>query len=103
MGKFYISVAAGAGFLLALAASADAGGRSQQTAGAVFVPPGFTHAPSNSNWGTSNVVTTPGSPAVTINTPPGWQKKSDNPSWNSSLGGPIPPGLSKCPPGLTGC
>jgi hypothetical protein len=102
MGKLYLSVAASAGLLLALAASADAGGgRSVQTTGTVFVPPGFSHAPSNGNWGSSTVTTSSG--PNTISTPHGWQKQSDNPSWNTSLGGPIPPGLSKCPPGLPGC
>jgi hypothetical protein len=97
MGKLYLSVAAGAGLLLALAASADAGGgRSGQISGQAFTPPGFGHvanspAVTHGNWDTT---TTPGIPR-----PPGW---SQNTGWNTSLGA-VPPGLAKCPPGLTSC
>ena len=38
-----------------------------------------------------------------MHTPPGWQSKTTNPAWNTTLGGPIPPGLSGCPSGLPGC
>ena len=44
MGKFYLDAAAGLGLLIALAASADAGGRGTgQLPGQPFTPPGFSH------------------------------------------------------------
>jgi hypothetical protein len=99
MGKFCLSVFAGAGLLLALVASADAGGRTGQS-GQAFIPPGFGHvattpAPSHADWTTNT------STGQTFIQPPGWS--NNHPHWNDSLGTPLPPGLAKCPSGLTGC
>jgi hypothetical protein len=101
MGKFYLSVAAGAGLLMALAASADAkGGRNGQAAGQPFTPPGFSHnttGQTNANWGTNSMSGQPQPPGFSHDTTGQTKAK-----WDDTLGG-VPPGLSKCPRGLTNC
>jgi len=93
MGKTYIAIAASAGLLLALTASAEAGGRSFAP-GTTFAPPGLTHLPSaatgHANFGTTT--TTP-----SFSSPPGWSHNTTGQTqgWNSSL---VPPGLNN-PPG----
>jgi hypothetical protein len=91
MGKSFVAMAASAALLLALTASAEAGGR---TRGAPFNPPGLTHLPTQ---GTTNGHFTTGytTPAGTISAPTSWTTKTNNPGWNSSL---VPPGLGNVPP-----
>jgi hypothetical protein len=95
MGRFCLSVFAGAGLLLALVASADAGGRTGQISGSAFTPPGFGHVPTSAQtqagWTTNTNTNQP--------QPSGWSNGSSH--WNDSLG--VPPGLAKCPSGLIGC
>jgi hypothetical protein len=101
MGKFYLVAAAGVGLLFALAASADAGGRrTGQLPGQPFTPPGFSHnttGQTHANWGTNSVSGQPQPPGFSHNT-----TGQTNGNWNATLGG-VPPGLAKCPPGLTSC
>jgi hypothetical protein len=96
MGKFCLSMVASAGLLLALVASAEAGGgRTLQQPGQAFTPPGFGQASTNANahagWTTNSNTGQP--------QPSGWTNGSSH--WNDSLG--VPPGLAKCPAGLTNC
>jgi hypothetical protein len=98
MGKFHLSLAAGAGLLIAFAASAEAGGRTF-TSGTTFAPPGLTHLPSaattNGNFNSTSINTPSGS--TSISTPSGWANQTNNPGWSSTLG-TVPPGLNN-PPG----
>ncbi len=84
MRKFYLVVAAGAGLLLAMGASAEAGGG--RTPGAAFTPPGFSQGQKNGNWGTNPT----GTPQ-----PPGWDRNvtGQTNGWNTTLTNSIPPGL----------
>jgi hypothetical protein len=96
MGKFYLSLVASAGLLLALVGSAGAGGgRTLQAPGQAFTPPGFNHVPTTTALDHGWTQDTPTSPLR----PPGYSNGSSH--WNDSLG--VPPGLSKCPQGLTNC
>jgi hypothetical protein len=100
MGKFYLVAATGVGLLVALVASADAGGRSGQISGQPFTPPGFGHnttGQTNGNWGANSVSGQPQPPGFSHNT-----TGQTNAKWDATLGG-VPPGLAKCPPGLTSC
>jgi hypothetical protein len=97
MGKSFVAIAASAGLLLALAASAEAG--NGRTPGQAFAPHGLTNLPSatsHAGFGTTTVGTT------TMSTPPGWRDNngtSSNPGWGATLGGTVPPGLGPVPPG----
>ena len=96
MGKFYLVVAAGAGLLFALAASAQAGGGHGRTPGQAFNPPGLTRLPdaATTNGHFTNNYSTPA--GGTISAPTAWTtKQTNNPGWNSSL---VPPGLGSVPP-----
>ena len=95
MGRWYIAIAASAGLLLALAASAQAGGGHGRAPGQAFNPPGLSNLPTqattHANFGRLTNST------GTISTPPGWANQTSNPAWSSTLG-TVPPGLGT-PPG----
>ena len=93
MRKPHLVWLATAGLLLAVGASAEAGGRAATggPSGPAFTPPGW----SNSHWGTTNSGTT----SALSTQPPGWSHNATgqtNAGWSGTLsnGGVLPHGLN---------
>ena len=94
MRKPYLVLVTATGLLLAVAASAEAGGAGGRSAtngpsGPAFTPPGWNNSHwSTTNSGTNNILTTH---------PPGWSHNSTgqtNAGWSISGSGGIPHGLN---------
>jgi hypothetical protein len=94
MRKSYLVLVTAAGLLLAVGASAEAGGRAATggPSGPAFNPPGW----SNSHWSTTNQ----GSNNTLATQPPGWSHNltgQTNAGWSGTIsgtGGGIPHGLN---------
>ena len=95
MVKSYLVATAAAGLLLALGASANAGGRGG--GGPSMTPPGFGSSGGHGGFETFTHTNPPPAPPTTERLPGGWDE--GNASWKSGLQA-TNPNLNTRPPGL---